>query len=106
MGVAKLLNKNDLPPLLQSIEEIQNEYQQSIILKYILEDNKIIGSVRGFLDNDNFCHIGKLIVYPDFQNQGIGKILMYEIEKYFLSCEKFILFTGEETPNTLHLYKK
>lgn len=31
---------------------------------------------------------------------------MIEIEKYFLSCEKFTLFTGEETPNTMHLYKK
>lgn len=104
--VAELMNKYDLPPLLQSIEELRNEYQNSIVLKYLSEDKKIIGSVRGFVDNDKICHIGKLIVDPNFQNQGIGKALMYEVEKYFPSCEKYVLFTGDETPNTVHLYKK
>lgn len=104
--VARLMNKYDLPPLLQTIEELQNEYEQGVILKYLSEENKIIGSVRGFSDKNNICHIGKLVVDPDYQNQGIGKILMCEIEKRFLSCDTFTLFTGDETPNTLFLYKK
>lgn len=104
--VAKLMNKYDLSPLLQTIEELRNECQNSIILKYLSENKKIIGSVRGFLDDDNICHIGKLIVDPDFQNQGIGKALMKEIERCFLSCKKYFLFTGDETPNTIYLYKK
>lgn len=104
--VAKLMNKCDLPPLLQSIEELKNEYKDSVILKYLSNNNKILGSVRGFLDDSNICHVGKLVVDPNFQNQGIGKALMYEIEKYFSSCGKFSLFTGDETPNTLYLYKK
>ena len=45
-------------------------------------------------------------MHPGYQNQGIGKVLMYEIEKYFPACRKFVLFTGEETPNALHLYEK
>lgn len=40
--VAKLMNNYDLPPLSQTIEEIQNESENSIILKYSLEDGKII----------------------------------------------------------------
>lgn len=104
--IARLMNRYDLPPLLQPIEELQAEYQYNIILKYLLEDNKIVGSVRGFLDDNNICHIGKLVVDPDFQNQGIGKTLMNEIERHFLSCDKFVLFTGDETPNTVYLYKK
>lgn len=104
--VAKLMNKFDLPPLLQTIEEVRNEYKQGILLKYLSKENKIIGSVRGFSDENNICHIGKLVVDPDYQNQGIGKILLSEIEKRFLSCDTFALFTGDETPNTLFLYKK
>ncbi|WP_354003109.1 GNAT family N-acetyltransferase [Coprobacter tertius] len=46
-----------------------------------------------------FC-IGKLIVHTDYQNKGIGKALMIEIEKKFSSCSKYLLFTGEITPNT------
>ena len=58
------------------------------------------------MDENRVCHIGKLIVHPDFQNKGIGRELMTEIERLFPHCHKFSLFTGEETPNTLHLYSK
>ncbi|BFK06185.1 hypothetical protein F090043F1_43130 [Parabacteroides goldsteinii] len=62
--------------------------------------------VRGYVDSNDVCHVGKLVVHPGYQNQGIGKALMYGIEKYFPACRKLVLFTGEETPNTLHLYEK
>lgn len=104
--VAKQMNNYDLPSLSQTIRDIRNDFDTCVILKYTASDNLIFGSVRGNICNDNICHIGKLIVHPDFENQGIGTTLMYEIEKYFPSCLKFTLFTGEETPNTLYLYTK
>lgn len=106
MEVARLMDNYEIPPLLQTIQDVRNDFEQCIILKYISSDNQIIGSVRGNICNGTDCYIGKLIVHPDFQNQGIGRALMYEIEKYFPACHKFTLFTGEETPNTLCLYKK
>ena len=104
--VAKLMGNFEIPPLLQTIQDVRSDFEQCIILKYISSSNQIIGSVRGNIYNGTDCYIGKLIVHPDFQNQGIGKALMYEIENYFPTCHKFTLFTGEETPNTLCLYKK
>ena len=106
MEVAKQMNNYNLPPLLQTIQDIRNDFNTCIILKYIISDGQIIGSIRCSIYDDNTCHIGKLIVHPDYQRQGIGKVLMSEIEKYFPSCSKFALFTGEETPNTLYLYTK
>lgn len=106
MEVAKLMNNYEIPPLLQTVQDIQNDFEQCIILKYISVNNQIVGSVRGNMYNGNCCHIGKLIVHPDFQNQGIGRALMHEIEKYFPTCQTFTLFTGEETPNTLYLYNQ
>lgn len=103
--VAKKMNNFDIPPLLQTLDEIMKEYQQGVILKCVSDDNQIIGSVRGVADENGVCHIGKLIVHPDFQNRGIGKKLMYEIETFFQKCHMFSLFTGENTPNTLHLYE-
>lgn len=103
--VAQKMNKFDIPPLLQTLSDIMNEYRQGIILKYVSDDSRIRGSVRGYVDENGVCHVGKLIVHPDFQNLGIGKKLMLAIEKFFPKCHKFTLFTGEETPNTLHLYK-
>lgn len=106
MEVAKRMNNYDIPPLLQTIQDVRADFDACIILKYTSSENQLIGSIRGNVYDGNSCHIGKLIVHPDFQNQGIGKALMYEIEKYFTSCMKFTLFTGEETPNTLYLYTK
>lgn len=78
MVVAERMNKFDLPPLLQNQDEICDEYQTGIILKYVSDDGQIVGSVRGCMDENRVCHIGKLIVHPDFQNKGIGREqLMY-----------------------------
>lgn len=104
--VAKKMKNYNLPPLLQTLEEIQIEFKSFIILKYTNKENQIIGSVRASLDGLKICHVGKLIVHPDYQNRGIGRKLMFEIERYFPKCKRFALFTGEETSNTLHLYRK
>lgn len=103
--VAKVMDNYNIPPLLQTIDELKLEFNTNIILKYTNDKNQIVGSIRAYLDELNICHVGKLIVSPDCQNKGIGRRLMFEIESYFPQSEKFTLFTGKGTPNTLHLYQ-
>lgn len=104
--VAKQMNQYNIPPLLQTLEDITNEFEKGTMLKYTSDSGLIIGSVRAYIDENGTCHIGKLIVHPNFQNIGIGKKLMYAIEKLFPNSHKFSLFTAEDTPNTSHLYQK
>ncbi len=106
MDVARLIRKFELPALLQTEAEIDGEYEIGVILKYVAEDGRIVGSVRAFADGEDICRIGKLIVAADRRNRGVGRALMAAIESYFPSCRKFALFTSEETPNTFHLYTK
>lgn len=103
--ITNLLDDPDIQPMIQTYDELLQEFNESIILKYI-QDCQIVGSVRAYVDKNNICHVGKLIVHPDYQNKGIGKALMIEIEKKFIACSKYQLFTGEITPNTLYLYTK
>ncbi len=103
--IANLLGDNEIQPMVQTYDELLQEFNENIILKYI-QDCQIVVSVRAYVDKDNICHVGKLIVHPDYQNKGIGKALMVEIEKMFPTCSKYQLFTGEITPNTLYLYTK
>lgn len=103
--IANLLDDPEIQPMTQTYDELLQEFNEGIILKYV-QDYEIIGSVRAYIDNENVCHVGKLIVHPDCQNKGIGKALMIEIEKKFITCSKYQLFTGEITPNTLYLYTK
>ena len=101
---AKIYNDYTIPPLIETLEEIKNNFTKQTFLK-VLMDDKIIGAIRGYKEGDT-CHIGRLIVHPDFQNQGIGTKLMTEIEHYFKDIKRFELFTGHKSEKNIHIYKK
>lgn len=96
--VAQLLNNHNIQPLHQNLQEITAEYNKGIILKYLSPQNELIGSIRAYEDDNATCHVGKLIVQPSHQNQGIGRKLLETIETHFPNCTKFSLFTVEDTP--------
>jgi ribosomal protein S18 acetylase RimI-like enzyme len=101
---AEIYNDFNIPPLVQTLEEIKKDFGIQFLLKAVM-DEKIIASVRAFI-KEGTCYIGRLIVHPDFQNQGIGTKLMYEIEKIFSTCQRFELFTGARSERNLYLYQK
>ena len=101
---AQIYNDYNIPPLKQTYDEILNDYDKMIILKAI-EDNRIIGSVRAY-ENNNSCYIGRLIVHPNFQNKGIGTKLMNKMEDKFTSVNRYELFTGYKSNKNLYLYKR
>lgn len=103
---AEIYDDFTIPPLTQTIEEINNEFDDNTILKAVI-DNKIVGSVRACVKNKR-CYIGKLIVHPDLQNKGMGTKLMNKIEKHFedQGINIFELFTGEKSQKNIYLYEK
>lgn len=101
---AELCNDYSIPPLTQTLESIKEDFSKMTILKAV-EEGKIIGSVRAFEENEA-CHIGRLIVHPACQNRGIGKMLMQHIEGCFPSCRMFSLFTGKKSLKNSGFYGK
>ena len=101
---AEIYNDFNIPPLVQTLEEIKKDFGIQFLLKAVM-DEKIIASVRAHT-KEGTCYIGRLIVHPDFQNRGIGTKLMYEIEKIFSTCQRFELFTGARSERNLYLYQK
>ena len=93
-----------IPPLVETIDSWKATFKTHAVLKATL-DEKIIGSVR-VLAKDGTCHVGRLIVHPDFQNRGVGTKLLLEIECRFPSCSRLELFTGSKSVRNIHLYKK
>jgi ribosomal protein S18 acetylase RimI-like enzyme len=102
---AELYDNFNIPPLTQTLEETREDFRNYIILKAV-SGGVIIGSVRGQINDEGACYIGRLMVHPDFQNHGLGTRLMNAIEAEFPRVDKFTLGTGQRSERNLYLYHK
>ena len=101
---ARLLNNPAIPPLTQTLDEVRREYKEGIVLKAVDERNVIIGSVRAYSEKGTLF-IGKLIVHPQYQGQGLGTKLLGEIER---RCphSRYELFTSTNSVRNIALYER
>jgi len=102
--VAERYNDQTLPPLVETRQDIEDQLALQTVLKVNLA-GRIVGSVRAYL-NGTTCHLGRLIVDPAFQGQGIGTALMLSMEGYFTKATEIELFTGHKCVDTLRLYNR
>lgn len=101
---ARLLGNFNIPPLLQTLEDMREEYRCGVFLKATDEDGRIVGSVRGFAW-EGTLFVGKLMVRPDCQRQGLGSRLLLELEK---TCPqpRLELFTSDRSAGNIRLYER
>lgn len=100
---AALFGSRDIPPLKQTLDEVTAEFQQGVILKAVCE-GKIIGSVRAKASQET-ARIGKLMVHPEYQRQGLGTRLLREIEGCFPG-RRYELFTSTRSVGNIRLYER
>lgn len=101
---AVILNNPDIPPLKQTLADLQAEFAKQIFLKAIDDDSSIVGSVRYYSQGDT-VYIGKLIVKPEFQGRGIGTSLLLEVER-LCPNERYELFTSNKSRKNISLYER
>lgn len=101
---AKLLNNPYIPPLTQTLQELQAEFEKGIILKAVDKNECILGSVRAFSQDDTL-HIGKLIVRSDMQGQKIGTRLLIAVA-HLWPHQRYELFTSSKSARNIKLYER
>jgi ribosomal protein S18 acetylase RimI-like enzyme len=101
---ARLCNNPNIPPLTQTLEEVESEFAAGVFLKAVDEDGHIIASVRARSDH-GVLHIGKLMVHPDLQGRGIGTRLLAEIERAYPHA-RYELFTSDKSDKNIKLYER
>jgi phosphoribosylformimino-5-aminoimidazole carboxamide ribotide isomerase len=97
-------NKFDIPPLLETVENFAASFADLTIYK-AEQNGKIVGSVNTRVENGT-CYIGRLIVDPEYHNQGIGKQLMTSAEADNPQVTRFELFTGYRSEKNIKFYEK
>jgi len=100
---AKLHNNYSIQPLVQTLEQVEQELLKGVILKGIDEKGSIIGSVRGYTEG-NTLYIGKLIVHPKHQGKGYGSQLLKAIEALHPGL-RYELFTSSKSIKNLSIYE-
>ncbi|MEZ4601551.1 MAG: GNAT family N-acetyltransferase [Syntrophotaleaceae bacterium] len=99
---ARLYNDWNIPPLTQTLPALRDEIETAIVLKAV-KGRTIVGSVRASV-TERVCSIGRLIVEPEFQGQGIGTMLLKAIEGAVPKVNRFELFTGSRSERNIRLY--
>lgn len=68
---------------------------------------RLVGSVRARLTSRGGWDIGRLMVAPDLQGQGIGRLLLEHAEAAAPpDASSYLLFTGARSTGNLRMYKK
>lgn len=97
-----------VPAMRQTLSELEAEIVGQTVLKATAASDpagRIAGSVRARRAGD-VCLIGRLIVHPDVQGQGLGASLMAAVEACFPDVLRFEVFTGHRSARNLALYAR
>jgi len=105
-GEAIRYNDFTIAPLAETIDDLTKKYsdpRKAVIILKIVQDRRIIASVRAY-EKDGTCHIGRMVVHPDYQHKGLGTRLMKAIESCYAGA-RFELFTGAESTGNILFYQ-
>lgn len=105
LSEARVYDRLDLPPLVQTFDGLVTELGRSTTWKAV-RGTRIVGSVRAHHDGGTL-HVGRLMVAPDLRGAGIGTRLLAAVETAIpRGVGKLALFTGYRSEGNLRLYER
>jgi GNAT superfamily N-acetyltransferase len=101
---AQLYGDPFIAALVESLERVRKIIESGAVLKAV-EGHRVVGAVRGQM-SDRTCVVGRLVVAPDRQGQGIGTSLLAALHETMADATAFDLFTGHLSEGNLRLYRR
>jgi ribosomal protein S18 acetylase RimI-like enzyme len=97
-----------MPPLTQTLDQLRAELADSRTTAWgIRERGRLVASIRVRLADPVTAEIGRLVVAPDRQGNGLGTALLLATEALLQDDVTVIrLFTGEHSHANLRLYQR
>lgn len=97
-------NDNNIEPLQQTIDDLEEEFENFTFIKALDENGMIIGSTRGYV-KESTSYIGKTFVHPNYQGHGIGSKLIAELEKEN-PAPRYEINASIRCPQNIKLYEQ
>jgi GNAT superfamily N-acetyltransferase len=92
-----------IPPLREDLDAVRGWVGTAWLLR---DGPRLIGGVRGALDG-GVWRIGRLMVAPDRQGEGLGRRLLAHAEESAPEdADRFALFTGRRSTRNLAMYER
>ncbi|MDW4572142.1 GNAT family N-acetyltransferase [Microbacterium sp. M3] len=103
---ALIYGSPEMPPLTQTLEEVESELQQNLGV-VALDDARMIGALRARVDGDLLL-VGRIAIAPDRAGEGIGSALLEAVERRGADAgaTEAELFTGSLSEANLRLYER
>ncbi|WP_342355791.1 GNAT family N-acetyltransferase [Actinomyces respiraculi] len=95
-----------LPPLTQTLTELVDELGDPDVTALGIRDHgRLIAAVR-LRRNGGAVELGRLVVAPERQGQGVGTRLLRHAESVHPRAQEIRLFTGERSAANIRLYTR
>ncbi|MEO5875597.1 MAG: GNAT family N-acetyltransferase [Streptosporangiaceae bacterium] len=106
LSEAQLYGDPFIQPLVESLDQLRNLLDGEVIILKATRGGRLVGSVRATVQEQT-CLIGRLVVVPDLQGEGIGTRLMQAVEAEVAGlATALVLFTGHLSAGNLTLYRR
>ena len=94
-----------IPPLHEDLTDVEAWLGEWTTL-VLRSGGRLVGAVRGRLEGESY-EIGRLMVAPDLQGRGIGRLLLEAIERTApVEATELVLYTGALSERNIRLYRK
>lgn len=96
----------DMPPLTQTLEELEAELQDNLGCVAV-RGTRLVAAARARLDGELLL-IGRIAVAPDMQGAGLGSLVLHAVEERGreAGAAEAELFTGRLSEANLRLYAR
>lgn len=96
----------DIPALHESLDDVRAwlaEWDTWVVRRA----GRLVGAVRGRVEGGDRWDIGRIMVAPDLQGSGLGRILLEHIQAVApAEVTSYVLFTGAASVRNQRMYKK
>lgn len=85
-------------------DTLRRGYEHSLLTLAAYEKEQLLGIIRAVGDGYTIVFVQDILVYPEYQRQGVGTALLQKVLEQFCNVRQVELCT-DQTPKTIAFYK-